>query len=138
MTRFWALLSVFALFLSGLSIGALAMHVYHERRAPPRPFGGPRAPLWDSLELTPQQQRQISEILEQSRRESEEIRGELRPRLERQMEQTRARIRELLGPEQRERLERLEREHRPRLRHYLLGEGPGHGPGPPPEPPPPP
>ena len=72
MTRFWALLSVIALFLSGLSIGALAMHFYHEHRAPPRLFGGSHAQLWDALELTPEQQRQITEILAQSRRESEE------------------------------------------------------------------
>lgn len=151
MKRTSALLSVFSLFLSGLAIGALGMHLYHGRSGPPTgphfvgpPHGRMLAMLERRLDLTPEQREQVVAIHEESRRASHEIRRELRPQLERQMEETREKIRAILTPEQQARFDELHEELKSRFGRFLLGEGrhgrggrggrgPGRGPGPPPD-----
>jgi len=139
MSRAWALVSILALFLAGVSIGALGMHLYQERseRGPQAPFPGPpRAfmrQLESRLELTPEQRRKIAAIRRESWRESESLRRELRPRIQEHMEATREKVLAVLTPEQRERLERLLRDDPRALHRFFLGEGerrPGGHPGP--------
>jgi Spy/CpxP family protein refolding chaperone len=144
-TRPFAWISVLALFLSGISIGGLAVHLYYggaDRVAlPPPPPGleGRFDDLREALDLTPEQAREIAAIRERGRREADALREELRPRIERHLEQMRERVLAVLTPEQRARFEALERE-RPRRRSPLgrpFGEGHGRDPGRrPPEPPP--
>jgi Spy/CpxP family protein refolding chaperone len=148
MSRGWALVSVFALFLAGISIGALGMHLYQERtgRGPRGPFAGPGRPfaryLESRLELTPEQRKKIVAIRRESWRESESLRRELRPRIEKQMESTREKLLAVLTPGQREELEKLLRDDPRAFHRFFLGEGErprGGEPGPPPPggPPPP-
>jgi Spy/CpxP family protein refolding chaperone len=129
-SRSVAVISVLALFLAGLSIGVLAMHLYHEGQlvGSGRPFGGPPHrrflnALERELDLTPDQQQRIREIHEESHLEIQKLRHELRPRLERQMDETHDRILAVLTPEQQERFKELEREHRRRMGRFFLGEG---------------
>ena len=139
MSRAWALAGILALFLAGISIGALGMHLYQERseRGPRDPvLGPPRAFLRNlekRLELTPEQRRKIAAIRRESWRESESLRRELRPMVQKQMEATREKVLALLTPEQRERLERLLRDDPRALHRFFLGEG-GRRPGGPPGP----
>jgi len=140
MSRGWAVVSVVALFLAGISIGALAMHLYQERseRDVRVPFAGPGRPfarrLEMRLELTPEQRRKIAAIRRESWRESESLRQEMRPRIEKQMKATQEKVLAVLTPEQREKLERLLRDDPRAFHRFFLGEGerpPGGGPGPP-------
>jgi len=149
MSRGWAIVIVAALFLSGVSIGALGMHLYDLRIAGSfhGPFGGPppRAFGWlleSRLDLTPEQREKIATIRRESWRESESLRREVHPRLEKQMEATRQKILAVLTPGQREKLEKFVRENPGALHRFFLGEGdrrPGLPPGPhgPPQGPPP-
>ena len=139
MSRGWALVSVFALFLAGISIGALGMHLYQERseRGPRGPFAGPGRPiaryLEGRLDLTVEQRRKIAAIRRESWRESESLRRELRPRIEMQMKTTQEKILAVLTPEQREKLEKLLRDDPRAFHRFFLGEGerpPGGEPGP--------
>ena len=147
MNRTVAVISVAALFLSGLSIGALAMHLYHEGRSVEGvpPVGGPPhrgflLSLERQLDLTPEQRDQLRAIHEEVRREFENFRRDLRPRLERQMDETRDRILAILTPEQQERFKRIESRHRGHMGRFFLGEGRpggrGRRHGPPSDPPP--
>jgi len=164
MRRPVALLSIACVFLVGILAGALATHLLYVRSFPrpgerPRlerpglpggPGVGPRflERLELQLGLTPQQRREIDEILRKSRTESDKIHDEMLPRVRAQLEGTRQRILEVLTPEQREEFERLRKEHRGRAERFFLGgemrphrRGPGRrgprGPLPPPGPPPP-
>ena len=144
MKRWLALLALAGLFALGVVSGGLGAHLYYARAldrppGPPpflAPFMGPR--LERALDLSPEQSEQIRAILEQGRREAGSLRRDLVPRLEELMERNRARIREILTPEQRRRFEELQRSHRGRSQRFFGGRGgrPGHR-RPPAEPPPP-
>lgn len=158
MTRGSALISVAALFLSGVAIGALAMFLVLDRspgvfprgeRPGPQPRHLAMGMMAERLGLTPEQRSRIEQIHRESRREAEEIRREMRPRLEAHIEETRRRIRAVLTPEQLERFDEMGRRFGGRMDRFLLGEGPGGprrggpgprppGAGPPPDGPPPP
>ena len=77
------------------------------------------------LELSEQQSRQIREILQATRRESAQMRREMRPRIEELLERTRNEIEEVLTPEQRERFEKMRRQRHRRMDQFLLGPPPG-------------
>jgi Spy/CpxP family protein refolding chaperone len=77
----------------------------------------------DRLDLSDDQWKQLQVILKQSREESEAIRRELRPRLESQLDATRAKIAALLTPEQKKKFDELVREDRRRADRFFL-EGP--------------
>ena len=141
MSRSLSILVVAALFLSGVAIGALGMHLYYWERMSPRPLDGPPMSPWiggwmaRELDLSADQQREIEEILQASRRRSAEIRQEVRPRVEELMTETSRRIAEVLTEEQRRRFEQLQRRQRHRLERGFLAPpgGPPHDrpPGPP-------
>lgn len=135
MSRFTAFAAALALLASGIAIGALGTFLLLERPRPPGPMLGPPPPdraFMDELEqrlaLTPEQRDAIERILREGRREGEEIRHELRPRLERQIDATRERIDALLTPEQRDRFAALRREQRRRIDRFLLDGPPPPGP----------
>jgi Spy/CpxP family protein refolding chaperone len=140
MNRFWAFATVAALFLSGVAIGALGMRLIDERRGPFGPQPGPPPPpiaveeLQRELDLSPPQREAVARILQESRRQGDEIRREVRPRLEAHLADTERRLMEVLTPEQRERFDALRRQRRVRPdRLFLGGPPPGQGPpGPPP------
>lgn len=153
MNRFSAWVSVVALLVAGITIGALGMHLYQEHRQGPFPGrfgpGGPRTmarQLEEQLGLTREQSVQIREIREEGWRKGREMREQMRPLLEGQIEQTREKISKILDPEQRKIFDAWWRENRHRMHRYFLGEGrlPRRGPrfpppeSSPPEPPPPP
>lgn len=130
-----AWLSIAALLVSGVAIGALGMHLYHERVAlpPPGPAGpppleGPRRggfllrDMESTLDLTAAQREQIRGILRESRETSEAMRREFRPRLREHMERTLEQIDDVLTEDQRRRFAELRRRHRGRAERFLLGE----------------
>jgi len=130
--RSLALVYVAGLFLFGILIGALGMHLYYAQRFPgPRPGGGPphqrgMGPFFverleRDLELTPEQIGRIEEIVHESRIEFEGLRREMRPRLRDQMDRTTERIAEVLTPEQREKFERLRGRPDRRMERFFLG-----------------
>jgi Spy/CpxP family protein refolding chaperone len=143
MKRSIAFVYVAGLFLLGILIGALGIHLWYTQRPLAGPFGGPagmrppghefrRGPghrpgpfflerIGRQLDLTAEQEQRIAEIIEESHREAGRLREEMLPRVEAQLEQTRQRILEVLTPEQRERFEEFHRQHRRVLERGVLG-----------------
>jgi Spy/CpxP family protein refolding chaperone len=139
MSRFVAIAAAVALVVSGIMIGALSTYLvldrprFHEGLRPPPPTGPPpprpfTREMESRLDLTEAQRDQIETILQKGREQSDAIRRELRPRLESQLESTRASIAAVLTPDQRAKFEELVKQDRRRAERFFL-EGP---PGPPP------
>lgn len=141
MTRWAAWVAVVGVFLVGVTIGALGMHVYDENtaepwRRPDGPRGGPPPHgrmhrffehLATRLELSPEQLEQVETILEESRSEAEALREEMAPRVRAHMEATSERIRQVLDPEQRAGFEKMMQRQRRLAERGFLGPGPGPG-----------
>ena len=129
-----AMVSVVGVFLIGILVGALGMHLYHAEKDDWRAGDGPgpdlRRPAGQVfaqrfgrlLELTDEQRQEIEEIRHESRLRSEEMRREMEPVVRQQMEEVRNRIMEVLTPEQQERLDQLGRRERHLVERFLLGE----------------
>lgn len=153
MNRSTSLAVVAALFLSGVAIGALGMHLHYWRTLAPRhggflhsppPGSAPAAPpsmtigwMERELDLNAEQRDAIREILTDSMRRGGEMRRELRPRVEELMRQTSERIAEVLTDEQRRRYDELKRRQGDHFERGFLGPPGGRGPmrrrpGPPP------
>lgn len=135
MKRSLALLAVVGLFLLGMAAGVLATHLYYARQLQ-SPGGVPMMAgrffshrLERRLGLTAEQKDEIDAILKRTRRQADELRGELRPRVHELMEQANEEIEAVLTPAQREAYEELRRQHGRRADQFLLGPPP-HGPGP--------
>lgn len=132
MNRVGAFAAVLGLFVVGVLTGALAVHLFYARalavHRPPEWMG--RGPLVGALsrrlDLTPEQQDQLREILIDAREEGEELRQRLRPEVEAQMQRTRQRIEAILTPEQKREFDRMHAAHRHWAERFFL------------EPPPPP
>lgn len=162
MTRFGALAAALALLFSGIAVGAFGTFLVLERTGPagPRSPAGPpdwgapghfpRGPRGDGppgpppppvfsremserLGLSEEQKMKIDGILAEGREQGEALRRELRPRFEAQIEGVRARIAEVLTPDQRTRFDAMVREDRARAERFFLRPpgGPRAG-GPPP------
>jgi Spy/CpxP family protein refolding chaperone len=138
MSRFAAVAAALALLVSGMAIGALGTYLVLERprgpaETPARPAPGSfTREVETRLELTEDQKKRIEALIKESRREADEIRRELRPRLEQYLETTRTRFDALLTPEQRARFEELYRQDRQRAERFFLEhppEPPPRGPG---------
>ncbi len=142
MSRFVAAAAAIALVVCGMVIGGAATYLI-VARTPVRPGAGPPPPppgrpqrggplpftreMEERLNLTPEQQKKIDDILEKGHEDSEAIRRELRPRLEAHLEKTRASIAEVLTPEQRTEFEKLVQEDKRRADRFLI-DGPPPGP----------
>ena len=145
MSRRAALAVVVTLFVVGVCVGGLGMHLVDTHRVRDSvPPGGERfiGRLERELNLTDEQRQRIDEIVEQSRREGDALHREMLPRVREHMRATREQIRDVLTPEQQVRFEELNRQYRRRAEHFFLGGGrrgrgrrPPRG-GPPPDPPP--
>lgn len=134
MNKTVAILAVCALFISGVVIGALGMHLFYVQRLmrpgePPAMTGRLLTGyLTRELDLTVEQQAEIREILGASRRQGAQLRQRMRPEVEELMGQTREAIEEILTPEQRQKLDEMRRRDRRPLERLFLG--PADGPGP--------
>lgn len=140
MNRGVAILAVCALFVSGVAIGALGMHLYYAQRLmrpgePPLMAGRLLSDhLARELDLSAEQQAVIREILEDSHRRGAALRYRMRPEVETLMRRTREAIDEVLTEEQRLKLEEMQRFDRRPIERLFLGPGDlrGNGrPGPP-------
>jgi Spy/CpxP family protein refolding chaperone len=126
MRRAAATLSILALFLMGMVIGAFGMHLLERHHLPwhgagGRPIHGPgmggsgpphfpphfMEGLEDQMDLTPEQSEQVHRILEHGRLQAEALRHDVAPRVHAQMEETHRQIMEILTPGQRRHLEEL-------------------------------
>jgi len=131
MNRLLALVTVMSLFVAGIAIGALGMHIYQDRYVhrhdePPGPgvgFAGRR--LHSMLDLSAEQMRKIDAILEQSHRQAMELRDDLHPRVMAIMERAQEEIAGILDPEQREKFQQLLQDNRRRAEYFFLGPPPG-------------
>jgi Spy/CpxP family protein refolding chaperone len=133
MKRSLALVSVLGLFLLGIVVGALGMHLYDARHPfPPPPRDSARQELHlnrleELLDLTPEQRTRIEEIHEQSRAEADALHESMLPEVRAHMARTRERIEEVLTPEQREKFRELAERQRARFERFVL-DGPRPGP----------
>jgi Spy/CpxP family protein refolding chaperone len=132
-------------------LGGMALERVRMTRRPPRPPAERTAmragmpPMFERLDLTPEQHQRIEAILEQSRPLTDSVLRSSLPRLRAIRDSVRLRIREVLTPEQQERFDEMERRWGDRgPGEWGLPMGPGErgrrgGPGgrPMPEPPPP-
>jgi len=86
-------------FLAGSLVGAATMHVVEADEAPaPR---SERPDLFERLQLTPEQQAQVNQIMERRRQEVHAFWQEHGPRMEAIYDSTRVEFRAVLTPEQR-------------------------------------
>ncbi|MCL6481984.1 MAG: hypothetical protein K6U02_09670 [Firmicutes bacterium] len=127
---------VAAVFVLGLALGALSMHLAAERywadhgprkeyRDRGRDPQGERMRLVEQLTrelaLSPEQQQQLEQVLVETSARYDAIYEEMRPRLRQVREEGRNRIREFLTPEQREKFEawlhKIDEERRKRECH---------------------
>jgi len=134
-----AIVSVVGVFLIGILVGALAMHLYHAESRLWHPAGrpgfdrsGPDQPflsrptfaqrLEKVLELSEEQQDEIAAILAESREKSTAMRQELQKPVRELMEETRRAIHKVLTAEQQARFSRLSRRERRMAERFFLGE----------------
>jgi Spy/CpxP family protein refolding chaperone len=121
-----AVFLVVVVFVLGLALGGLSMHLAADRLwggHPGKGKGRDGRPtvvqqLTMELGLTPEQQQQLSQILEESKTKYQAIYDQVRPQLQQVREAGRNRIRAILTPEQRpkfeERVRRMDEERRKR------------------------
>lgn len=125
MKRWTAAALLAVAFLLGMAIGGLGMELLHLRRiaawhhrgGEPPAFGFLVQRLERRLELSPEQARQVEEILERARRDLGDMHREVRPRIHRRLAEARSEIEAVLTPEQREELRRLGPRLLPRGHH---------------------
>jgi hypothetical protein len=135
MNRALAIVTVLSLFVAGIAIGALGMHIYQDRQlrhpddppGPGRGFVGRR--LHRMLDLSTEQTRRVDAILQRSHEQAMELRDDLHPRVMEIMERAHEEIAGILDPGQRERFQRLLQDNRRRAEQFFLGPpgGRGHG-----------
>ena len=151
MNKAIAFVAVLGLFILGILIGALGMHLIYSQRFPhpPDPDMGEGmhgrfffARLERHLDLSEEQKEQIGQIMMESREAGRAMHEEMLPRVHELMDETRESIIEVLTPEQRRKFARLMARHRREAERSFLGHGPGEGrrqgfkgrKGPPPQP----
>jgi Spy/CpxP family protein refolding chaperone len=134
MKKSLAFVAVLGLFLLGVVIGALGMHLVQVNRFMPRPdrfmADGVHGPVFferleSRLDLTAEQSRQIGEILQDAREEGRAMHEEMLPRVHGLIEATQESIREVLTPEQREKFDQILQRHRRSAERFFLGHGQG-------------
>lgn len=115
MKRWTAVTLLAGAFLLGVVVGGLGGELLHVRRIAVWHHGGGDPPgfgflghrLERRLDLSPEQARQVEEILERTRRDLWEMRHEIGPRIHRRMAATHSEIEAVLTPEQRKELRHL-------------------------------
>jgi len=104
-------------FLSGILVGAVGMLAYawyggHWRRGPDKRHAIHR--LKQELQLSEQQVKQVNEILDEFGRRFGELREQLRPQFDALREESHARVRALLTPEQQQKYDQIIRREQER------------------------
>ena len=136
MNKSIAFVAVLGLFILGILIGALGMHLIYSQRFPhpPDPHMGDAMHgrvfferIERQLDLSAEQKEQIGQIMMESREAGRAMHEEMLPQVHELMYSTRESIREVLTPEQRRRFERLMSRHRREAERFFLGRGPGEG-----------
>jgi len=109
-----AALLVFAVFVLGIALGALDMYQVSSRVLTARPQAslahnpaGTLAIFTKGLDLTPDQQKQVEAIFNETRARYAALHQRLDPEYEQVRQQGRDKIRQILTPEQRPKLEEL-------------------------------
>lgn len=112
-------LAALMIFVIGCIAGALAMNIYSGQQ---RSSDSPRmtrqrlGQIVDRLNLTPEQETQVKEILDDARERLTEIRKESEPRFRDVRKQTDERLQAVLTPEQWEQFREMTKEGRQRRR----------------------
>lgn len=128
-----AILAALVIFVAGLLSGVLASHLYRAKnpQPPPAPFpGGPPMPgmgfrmelmrrMGDRLQLSPEQRERIDRYVQESQQRMRELWQPVEPKAQAELKRLREQIEAELSPEQREALERFFKERPSR--------GPGDG-----------
>ena len=116
-----AILGILLIFLLGAASGALLTHMIHRSHLENFISGGPAAReefivkrLSRSLDLDSRQQDQIRGIIHETHGVIREIRRQMRPRIEAELEQSQGRISAVLRPEQREKFLKILAERKAR------------------------
>lgn len=127
-----AFVAVLGLFLLGVVIGGLAMHLFQANRIMPPPdrpmgagmHGGPVffERMQRHLDLTAEQRREVAEILRQAQEEGRRMHEEMLPRVHELIEATQDEMREILTPEQQERFDDILERHRQSADRFFLGQ----------------
>ena len=136
MNKSIAFIAVLGLFILGILIGALGMHLVYVQRFP-QPFERPAgdsmpgraffARLERHLDLSADQKERIGQIMRESRQAGVAMHEEMLPRVHELMDNTRGSIMDVLTPEQRQEFERLMSRHRGDAERFFLGPGPRDG-----------
>ena len=122
--KVWLVLVV--VFVLGSITGAALTGLYRSRASADRPEKGQHErfeKMRRELNLTDEQTKSVSAILDETRNEYRSLRAELRPRFDEPRQKARARIRALLTPEQQQKFDALvaqqdaERESEQKTRH---------------------
>lgn len=111
--RLTGMLMLVIMFTVGALAGAATMHVVEGDEGPTRDRSERERPsLFETLELTPDQQAQVDAVIERRREQMDLFWKEHKPLLDAVMDSARVEIRAILTPEQREREERFRAERR--------------------------
>ncbi len=116
---------VILVFLLGLALGGLSMHLAAKRfwAGPPGPKDSARIlqEMTRDLSLTPEQQKQLAAIVEDTKAKYHAIYEQYRPQIEQVRQEGRQRIRAILTKDQQAkfeaRLERMDQERKKRTGH---------------------
>ncbi len=122
--RWQVRVAALVIFLLGVAAGALALNVYNAwSRASRREEGrGGFEQMLDRLELTGEQRAQVQQILADARQQFREARRDSEPRMEDIRRQTDERLRQVLTPEQFQRMKEEMSKKRRRGRRPREGE----------------
>jgi len=107
-TRLKVLLVLVVVFLLGSITGAALAGLYRSRAGADRPERSTRErfeKMRADLNLTDEQTKAVSAILDETRNEYRSLRAELRPRFDEPRQKARAKIRALLTPEQQQKFD---------------------------------
>ena len=109
-------LAVLLIFAIGFVAGALTLNVYRARQSANAPDGRRShfERVMAQLNLTPEQREKVKAIFDEARAQLADIRRESGPKFHEVREQSHARLREVLTPEQWEQFEKLTGEDRGR------------------------
>jgi Spy/CpxP family protein refolding chaperone len=137
MNKSIAFVAVLGLFILGILIGALGMHLIYSQRFPhpPDPHGMGEgmhgrfffARLERQLDLSAEQKERIGQIMMESREAGRTMHEEMLPQVHELMDWTRESIIEVLTPEQRRKFAQLMGRHRREAERFFLGQGPREG-----------
>lgn len=121
-TTLLAAVALLVTFIAGLLVGAVGARFFFGRRTyrlPPPAAQFMMKRLDRTLDLTPQQEVEITRILQKHHQRTGAVLSGVRPQIRREVEQTNAEIQGVLTPEQRTKFEGIKMRLMPRERHGI-------------------